>query len=138
MALALLGVLDLSFITDTLINMLKQCRDTSPLWKVNGGAVDQFTIHITGSMPEAVRAEGECHLSLYLYHVSQDNYQRNSPVLGRAVPLPDQPLSLDLYYILTVFAKKDYVQEQQAMSIALRCFHGHPFVRVTETISGSS
>jgi hypothetical protein len=138
MALALLGVLDLSVITDRLINVLKACRDSSPLWKTNGGQLDQFTITITGSMPESVRADGDCQLSLYLYHVSQNSYQRNSPVLGRAVPIPDQPLSLELYYVLTAFATKAYVQEQQAMSIAVRCFHDNPFLRINETISGTN
>src|SRR5258708_2829236 len=137
MALGLLGVLDLSVVTDKLINMLKACRDASPLFKANGGLVDPFTITVTGSMPETVRADGDCQLSLYLYHISQDSHQRNSGIAGRAVPIPDQPLSVDLYYVLTAFAKKEYVLEQQAMSIALRCFHNNPFVRITESISGS-
>jgi hypothetical protein len=137
MALGLLGVLDLSVVTDKLIDMLTKSRDASPLWVVNGGTVDKFTITITGSMPETVRGEGDCQVSVYLYHVSQDSYQRNSPVSGRAVPIPDQPLSLDLFYIVTASAKKEYVHEQQAMSIALRCFHNNPFVRITERIAGS-
>jgi hypothetical protein len=128
MALASLGVLDLSIITDSLIGLLTQSRDLSPLWK---GNVPSFTITITGSMPETVRPDGDCQLSLYLYHVSQDAFQRNSPVLGRALPIPDQPLSLNLYYVLTAYAKKNYVQEQQAMSIALRCFHDNPLVRIS-------
>jgi hypothetical protein len=135
MPLNTLGVLDLSIVTDRLIRMLGDCRDQSPLWKANGGDVDQFAITITGAAPDTVRDLGGCQLSLYLFHVTQDPYQRNSPVVGpRAQPIPLQPLSLDLYYLLSAFSQSDYHQEQQAMSIALRCFHEHPIVRTTVTI----
>jgi hypothetical protein len=132
-----IGVLDLSIITDRLIKLLLDAIDASPLWTVNGGTIVKFTITPSGSMPEAVRADGGCQLSVYLYHVSQDKHQRNSPVTGPSL-VKQRPLSLELYYLLTVFANKDYVQEQQAMSIALRCFHDNPFVRaagVTEEFS---
>lgn len=135
MPLSPLGVLDLSLVTDTLINMIKACRDNSPMWKKNGGDVDQFTIHVSGSAPDTVRDSGGCQLSLYLFHVEQDKFQMNSPVMGaRAQPIPFQPLSLNLYFLLTAYAKDDYVSEQRAMSIAMRCFHEHPIVHTTVTL----
>jgi hypothetical protein len=136
MALSPLGVLDLSIVTDKLIQMLTACRNTSPLWKANGGDADLFPIAISGSAPETVRDKGGCQLSLYLFHVEQDRYQMNSPVLGkRAQPIPFQPLSLNLYYLLTAFAGDNYVQEQRAMSIAMRCFHENPIVHTTVTLA---
>lgn len=134
MTLNNLGVLDLSFVTDTLIQLLQDCVDNWPLWApANGGnnaEVTKFTIHISGSAPDTVRSLGDCQLSLYLFHVGSDPYQRNSPVVGpRAQPVPAQPLSLNLYYLLSAFAKDDYHKEQQAMSIAMRCFHQNPIVR---------
>lgn len=139
MPLGLLGVLDLSIITDTLIKLLEDCRDHSPLWNPEGLAVNPgptFTIKITGSMPEAVRKDGDCQLSLYLFHVAQDKFQRNSPVMGpRSSVIPQQPLSLDLYYLLTAYADKNYVQEQQAMSIAMRCLYETPIVHKTVLIN---
>jgi hypothetical protein len=135
MPLSALGVLDLSLVTDTLINMIKTCRDNSPMWKANGGDVDKFTINVSGSAPETVRDAGGCQLSLYLFHVEQDQFQMNSPVMGpRAQPVPFQPLSLNLYFLLTAFAKDDYVAEQRAMSIAMRCFHENPIVHTTVTL----
>jgi hypothetical protein len=75
-------------------------------------------------MPEADRNASGCLLSLYLLHVSQDPYFRNTPTIP---PVPQlnrsQPLSLDLHYLLTSYADKLYNQEQQAMSIAIRFFH---------------
>lgn len=139
MTLNMLGVLDLSFVTDTLIQLLTDCVDTWPLWAPAaggvGGEVNRFTINITGAAPDTVRSLGQCQLSIYLFHVSPDPYQRNSPVVGpRAQTIPAQPLSLDLYYLLSAFAPDDYHQEQQAMSIAMRCLHQHPIVRASAPI----
>jgi len=134
MSLARFGILDFSFVTDTLIQLLTDCIDNWPLWapagNLGGGGINKFNINITGAAPDTVRADGGCQLSLYLFHVAQDPYQRNSPVLGpRVQPVPQQPLSLNLYYLLSAFSQADYQQEQRAMSIAMRCFHQHPIVR---------
>jgi hypothetical protein len=135
MALNTLGVLDLSVVTDVLTTMLGNCYDQSPMWTVNGGDIQKFTIDISGSAPDTIRDLGQCQLSLYLFHVSQDPHQRNSPVVGpRARTIPAQPLSLDLYYLLSAFSQSDYHQEQQAMSIALKCFHETPIVRTNVLI----
>src|SRR6266568_3716885 len=130
MALGPLGVVDLSIITDTLIGMLNACIADSPLWTSETPPVTRFQIDVTGAQPEAVRDDGNCQLSLYLFHVAQDKFQRNSPVMGpRSSVIPQQPLSLDLYYLLTAYAGKNYTQEQQAMSIALRCFYNKPIIK---------
>jgi hypothetical protein len=85
-------------------------------------------------------------LSLYLFHVSPDKFQRNAPVTGPFTPppsgnptrtatrvprIPFQPLSLDLYYLLTAHSDAGpgaFIQEQQVISMALKCFHEHPIV----------
>jgi len=141
MALGTLGVLDLSVITDTLINMLRDSIINSPLWTSTSPATPRFTITVSGAQPEAVRNDGDCQLSLYLFHITQDKFQRNSPVISerfqgnasmtgaRALQIPQHPLSLELYYMLTAYAGKTYTQEQQAISIALRCFYNQPIVK---------
>jgi len=111
-----------------------------------------FPINISGSAPDSVRQSGICELSLYLFHIAADKYQRNSPVTPPRLPppfpadpraqtqvpvIPFQPLSLDLYYLLTAFAASDYVHEQQVMSVALKCFHENPIVRTNVTIEGN-
>jgi len=139
MPLNLLGVLDLSIVTDRLIQLLNSCVQNWPLWApAQGevtGEVNQFAINVTGAAPDTVRDLGGCQLSVYLFHVTQDPYQRNSPVVGpRAQTIPTQPLSLNLYYLLSAYAGGDYHQEQQAMSIALRCFHQNPIVQASVPI----
>ena len=118
-----LGLLDLSIVTDRLIRELVECRDASAIW-APGDVVD---INITGLAPSTLpRTEG-CQLSLYLFHVEADPAHRNTyPTGGVARPVPQQPLGLKLHYLLSAFSAESYIEEQQAMSIGLKCFHEHP------------
>ncbi len=139
------SVIDLSSITDELIALLKDRFDISPAkWNAQNAPIAIFDAHITGAMPEAVRGshEGDCQISLYLLHVSQDKFYRNTPLPApytnmqqnpaTSGPYPQTnrktPLSLDLYYLLTAFAKDNYNLEQQAMGIAMRCFHENAII----------
>ena len=138
MALGLIGLPDLSIVTDTLIHLLEDARDHSPIWDDR----EKFTIDINGSAPDATRGGGDCVLSLYLLHVMPNTQVRNSPLRQHNAPaapltvprIPFQPLGLDLFYLLTAWAEKSYVQEQLAMSVALQCFHENPIVRKTQKI----
>jgi hypothetical protein len=132
MALNSLGVVDLSFVTDSLLVLLKEAIDHSPLWSQPGAPVPGFIDPPTGNAPDAIVSRSNCQLSLFLFHVAPDPYQRNATVVGSRVhTIPTQPLSLDLYYLLSAYAKDNYQQEQQAMSIAMQCFHQNPIVSVT-------
>jgi hypothetical protein len=148
MALSPLGVLDLSLVTDRLIDILNDCISKSPLWDTLNPPGQPFTIHVSGSMPETKRKLDGCQLTVSLIHISQDKFQRNSPVVpqlppvgknpppARAQLIPNQPMSLDLYYLVTAYADDKYVEEQQAMSIALNCFYQNPIVRRNISIPG--
>lgn len=149
-----LGLLDLSIVTDRLLSLLNGCVQNSRLWSEEPTPPDgtppgitpgqRFDINVTGLAPDEIRSLAGCQLSLYLFHVSQDQFQRNSPVTGpttakgatRVPTIPYQPLSLDLYYLLTAYSKGSYIQEQQAMSIALKCLHENPIVRATVPVDG--
>jgi len=142
-----MGQLDLSIVTDLLIRRLEAYRDSSLLWNPNNLAVNPgptYTISITGSAPETVREEGDCQLSVYLFHVAPNAFARNlrdsnpissqSKVSGTTFPRFD----LNLYYLLTAYSKDSYVQEQQAMSIALRCFEENPILEINVPMGGKS
>ncbi|SRR6266436_952371 len=149
MALSPLGVLDLSIVTDRLIALLNDCISNSPLWSTLTPPGQTFTIHVSGSMPETKRKLDGCQLTVSLLHVSPDKYQRNSAIVpsvtpavpnpppARAQTIPSHPLSLDLYYLVTCFADDKYVEEQQAMSIVLRCFYQNPIVRTNVVVPGT-
>lgn len=146
MAVGLIGVLDLSIVTDRLIALIDDAVAHTPLW---GGGGAPFTLSVNGSMPEAVRTDGDggCQLSVYLFHVARDPSQANVPLNGpfqqngqppHAFEAPYFPLGLDLYYLLTAYADKSYVYEQQAMSVAMTCLQEHPIVTTTVALDGSN
>ncbi|MEO8597302.1 MAG: DUF4255 domain-containing protein [Candidatus Solibacter sp.] len=115
------GVNDLSIITDRLIAIVRSAITA---------AAPGFPFVVSGSMPESVRAEsGGCKISLYLYYVGIDPSARNSNITGPEISR-QRPLGLELYYLLTAFSGKEYVQEQHALTIAMRALQDTPFLRL--------
>jgi len=136
------GLLDLSIVTDQLIKLLRDSVNDSALWReeptppagtpagVNPGA--PFSIALTGLAPDAARTLPGCQLSLYLFHIAPDKFYRSTPPHDpRAQTNASQPLGLELHYLLSAHSENSYIEEQQAMSIALKCFHENPSVRAT-------
>jgi hypothetical protein len=139
-----LGLLDLYLITDQLIQQLKDCTTATKLWEEE--SAEEFNIHWTGHAPDAAWKEDGCRVSVYLFHVAADRFNRNTypirdappAIPGPGIPrqkipaqrIPQQPLALTLYYLIAAHSA-DYVEEQRAMSIALKCFHEHPIVTAT-------
>ena len=118
---------DISTITDALHDLL-----TTALSNAMSSIPPQiptFSVSVNLGSPETARVT-PCQLSLYLLHVARDPHWRNTPVDG---PRPQlnaaQPLSLNLYYLLTAWADTLYDQEQQAMTVALQTFHSVPIYR---------
>jgi hypothetical protein len=124
-------IFDLSVVTDTLTKLVTTAWPNAPLWTP---ATPQFGVNVTGLSPEAIRQGQGAQLCMYLYHIDENNAQESlfwnarSQTAG-GPPIRYQPLALDLYYLLSAFAEGNYVQEQQAMSIAMRVFHENPVVR---------
>ena len=157
MAIAPIGVLDLSVVTNTLISRLNTyVTTTSPLLQTFDTdnpeplplpILPPPSITCSGAMPDAVRKEAGCQLTFSLFHVTEDKYQRNSALLNpwaqgnnslipRAQAIPYQPMSLDLYYLLSAWADQQYQQEQQAMSMAMQFFYQTPIVKTQVTLPG--
>jgi hypothetical protein len=125
-----LGMLDLSIVTDRLIDHLKKATADSLLWtEEKVPTVKKPVITYTGLAPDAAFKVPGCQVSVFLFHVSADKFHRNTfPTGGPAQTIPRQPLALSLQYLLTAHSEQSYVEEQQAMSIALKCLHEHPVV----------
>lgn len=121
---------DLSAITAELIARLATAFSSgAPVWKENGGPIARFDVSIAGALPQPIRGNGGCQLSLCLLHATHSQAGRNAPAPAAAPPRGRVPgLALDLHYLLTACAKDNHVLEQQAMGIALRCFHETPIL----------
>jgi hypothetical protein len=131
-------ILDLSAVTDSLIDLVKNNWSSAPIWAELGLGGPSFTPTFTGLAPDAIRDEGGAQLSLFLYHVESDNAQESTFWTSQMVRSPGQPvrylpLALDLYYLLSAFSDGSYSDEQQAMSVAMRIFHANAAVRSDAT-----
>jgi hypothetical protein len=131
---------DLSAITDTLIQLVKDSWDSAPLWtelesgSPPGPPTPTFTPNISGLAPDVLQTEAGSQLSLFLYHVEANNsvesmFWAPQGASGPGQPVRFLPFALNLYYLMSAFSEDNYHQEQQAMSVALRIFHANPIVR---------
>ena len=134
---------DLSAITDSLINLVKDSWDSAPLWaeleagSPPGPPTPTFTPNISGLAPDVLGKESGPQLSLFLYHVEANNAveslywapQSLSTSGGPGQPVRFLPFALNLYYLMSAFSEDNYHWEQQAMSVALRIFHASPILR---------
>jgi Pvc16 N-terminal domain len=147
MALNPLGVLDLSVVTDLLIQVLTDCWHNSPIWSTLPPD-SYFFPSISGYTPERARLESGPQLSISLIHIEPNKYQRNfvfppnappppQPPSPQAQLIPALPLSLELFFFVTAFSENSYHQEQQMMSVVLRTFHEHPIIRTNVFFPGS-
>jgi hypothetical protein len=129
--------LDLSAVTDSLIGLVKSHWTTAPIWTELGGSppAPAFTPNFTGLAPDAARQAPGPQLSMYLYHIEPDHAREalfwQPQILGAVGGEPTRflPMALDLFYLLFAYSEASYIQEQEAMSVALRIFHANPIVR---------
>jgi hypothetical protein len=154
MTLAPMGVLDLSQVTGLLVTTIANYWDTSPLWQTLL-AGSKFTPTISGMTPDEARqqnAGGGCQVTVSLIHIEPNKFNRNfvysptpppgpNPPPARAQAIPALPLALDLFYFVTAWSNATpplcAVQEQQAISIVLNCFHQNPILRTNVSFPGS-
>jgi hypothetical protein len=127
-------ILDLSAVTDNLIDLVKNSWSTAPIWTELGSGTPTFTPTFSGLAPDAIRDGSGPQLSLFLYHVESDVAQESNFWTSQMLRSPAQavsylPLALNLYYLLNAYSETSYAEEQQAMSVALRIFHANAVVR---------
>jgi hypothetical protein len=141
MTVGLIGMLDISILTDRLLAIINDRFDTGPL--PLGGLV-----HATGLAPHTLADDSEDRVSLYLFHVARDPHQLNVPLNGpyqrdtppprRLYEVPFLPLGLELYYLLTAYSAQDYRLEQKAMSAAMTALHENPVVHTAVPLDGQT
>lgn len=126
--------LDLSAVTDSLIGLVRNQWATAPIWTELGQG-PTFTPTFTGLAPDQVKQNPGPQLSMYLYHVEQDNAHESlfwQPQMldgAGGEPVRFLPLALDLFYLLFAYSQTSYTEEQESMSVAMRVFHTNPIVR---------
>jgi Pvc16 N-terminal domain len=145
-----MGVLDLSLVTGLLTQTVSNYWDTAPLWATLSPG-SNFTHTISGMTPDEARqstAGGGCQVTVSLIHIEPSKFNRNfvyaaasgsNSASPRAQLIPALPLALDLYYFVTAWSDANpptcSIQEQQAISIVLNCFHQNPIIRTNVPFS---
>jgi Pvc16 N-terminal domain len=118
---------DLSLVTDTLIAIVTDAVTNSPLYT---GHVPHFSVNISGQHPETPTGTYDCELSVYLFHIGADKFLANQfwsqqAQNGGKQPIAFEPLSLDLWYMLSAQSKSSYVNEQLVLGLAMEGLHQH-------------
>lgn len=121
---------DLALVTDALLKIITDAVNTSPVW---GGGPPPFSVHISGQHPETPTGTFDCELSLYLFHIGPDKFLANNFWTQAAQsgggtgqqPVAFEPLSLDLWYMLSAQAQSAYQHEQQVLGVAMQALHEH-------------
>ena len=112
--------LDLSAITDSLIDLVKNSWDSSPLWTelAEGSpptpSAPSFTPNISGLAPDVLPEESGPQLGIFLYHVEANNAMESlswAPQIlagpaGGGEPMRFLPMALDLYYLMSAFSAR--------------------------------
>lgn len=119
---------DLSIVTDALRKIITDALAVSPVW---GGGPPPFSVNVSGQHPETPTGTSDCELSLYLFHIGPDKFLANSfwtqaAQSGGGVgkqPVAFEPLSLDLWYMLSAQAQTSYQHDQQVLSVAMQALH---------------
>ena len=131
------GLPDASLVTEQLCQTLREALSPLPdaatvSVSVLSAAPTAVPVIVSGDPPDVLRQKGGAQVSVYLFHVMQNTSMRNAPVVSQtALPIPYQPLGLELFYLVTAFCEGDYAREQQLFSEAMKCLHENPALRIT-------
>lgn len=137
--------LDLSSITDALLDLVSGEWSTAPIWTelgAGGFASPTPAPNFSGLAPDQAITQSGPQLGLYMYHIETNHAtealfwqpQMVDPSLP-GQPVSFLPMALDAYYLLYAYSENNWIEEQQLMSVALRVFHTQPIVRSSSGVS---
>src|SRR3569833_1288148 len=99
---------------------------------IEAGAAIGTTVNVSAVAPDTIdleTAEESPRLNLFLYHVSENAAWRNRGLPSRSSTSGDRltnaPLALDLYYVLTAYARADFHAEI-LLGYAMHMLHERP------------
>lgn len=132
----IMGLLDLSYVTTTITNLL------GTLVNASAGSTALGSVTVSAQPPDLVKAgqAGSNILGFYLYHVAEDPHFRNLPATGNdSAPVRYSPMGLVLHYQLTAHAEETengMLQEQTMMGLAIKALHDYPLIDNSTEVKG--
>lgn len=130
-----MALLDISYVTQTMINLLRESFDTSPAWT---GAVPS----VLPEPPHRIPGTADNTLGFYLYHITENAHYKNLSASGSDhPPVRFTPMGLNLYYQLSANHVSEEgtgaQQEQLMMGIAMKALHDYPEINDTTEVNGN-
>lgn len=127
-------LLNLSYVTKTLANLIEEAVKASPEWSPSAPALT-----VSPQPPDGLKGSaGSNTLGFYLYHISEDPHFKNLPASGSDTPpIRYTPMGLILHYQLTAHAEETdngVFQEQLMMGLAIKSLHDFPVIDSTTCI----
>lgn len=122
-----MALLDISLVTQTLINLIRFSFKASDLWNTEGNCSSPVV-----SPCPPYKNDNES-VGIYLYHFDEESYLKNMPPKEiNYINTHDVPQALSLYFQLTAHSNLQTDQatliEQKMMSIAVKAFHDYPVI----------
>lgn len=129
-----MALLDLSLVTDALINLLR-------LQLPEYGVLPAVTLNISPAAPDLVK--GDYALSYYLYHVREEAHTKAQDWgTDSGVPQRFRSMGLSLYYVLSARSTMTSIDgrtvaDQQMMGLAIKALHDNPLLTDSSTVTTS-
>lgn len=121
---------DLSLVTETLTRLLQRYIEQRHSWSSTNFIVTAAPADLLSDVLQNVHHA----LSVYLYYLEEDGYNKNLPAPpGNSPPVQFQEMGLSLYYLLTAQSNvtdpvERPVYEQRLMGYALKALHDYPSI----------
>jgi hypothetical protein len=127
-----MALLDLAFVTKTLVEIVRRSIGASP-------AAPSQTINVTSLPPDRLTEDNT--IGLYLYHFVENAAQKNEVWNHRpSTPNRFAPMALNLHYVLCAhseaLASDGPYREQLLMGLASKALHDYPIVDDDTTVAG--
>jgi Pvc16 N-terminal domain len=126
-------LLDLSLVTQTLVNLIGEHVRASPAWNT--------TVTLTVSPQPRDKLTVDNTIGVYLYHLTEDAHFKNvASVSADTAPIRYTPMGLNLYYQLSAHstAQDDAAtyKEQLLMGLAIKALRDYPTIDESTQIGG--
>jgi Pvc16 N-terminal domain len=119
-----MALLDVSKVTETLIELLERRIPTLPEWPSG------VTLDVSPDPPDLL--SGQNVLGIYLYHLTEDPGTKNLvPPGGNSPPVAYAPMGLSLHYQLSAHTEGNgasTLSEQRMMGMAAKTLHDFPVI----------
>ncbi|MEO1515419.1 MAG: Pvc16 family protein [Bacteroidota bacterium] len=128
-----MALLNISHVTSSLINLLRQSFRASTIWA--GAAPD-----ILPTPPHLVSGSPTNAMGMYLYHIAEHAHYKNLPSpINSSLPARFSPMGLKLYYQLsannTTTEGQAAIQEQLMMGVAMKALHDNAEISDTTQVN---